>query len=713
MQERTPSEEPTPVHEPNPVQAPAPFCESPESQAIVPPSKPSFDDNSKATAIENHNPVEAHIKNHQRAAQSGNDALRVVAECKSGAETQAPERMDVDMETLTTPLAPESTDEDSIFSNTPRSVSMSLSASTDISAHLRQRSAETVEAAVTLNAVAAEAARAHINEEDGQSRSVDIMHGADLLLWAAGAVDPDFISHTTPGMSTPGISTQKQYEIAQAAIAASSPRKQKPRKPKGPKKSRKKSLIVVLKVPSTNPPSVNGEAESTESTPVTPSPRTPNWPIPSPKLPPANIPPPIPRPQPYRKPESGALKPESWTSTMDALATVRRQTELMRSAKANAVIGNTNIPSSPVGEASPSNPFPPSQAIPRPAYAKPGLMNGSLGSTGTRGASADRSPAIPPISYFPMYPLGGNFFNQNEMLNGAGGGSPPMESNNTREERASDVRAGDAARATPPFPGVPRATLTPEYIEVKKIAPLVSKNNFLYWEPNMVADVKPLIGKSPSYFVASDFGIVADFACVGENSGRSPIDASPGFAPGYGLGIFHPPTPLQPLSDIMRSTTAPPPQPRPPLRSPSVFRFQQPQPPRPPQQPTASASAPQSKLVNPSDMVFNITRYQRPDQKMVVHGRDILSDSPGPQKAFVWKKLVALLLAGLQYDDFRESLIVNDHHMVEDQAELNEGLEWFKRQNEVVVVKVNGVGNPPAELVARMKKARKALRPGW
>lgn len=96
-----------------------------------------------------------------------------------------------------------------------------------------------------------------------------------------------------------------------------------------------------------------------------------------------------------------------------------------------------------------------------------------------------------------------------------------------------------------------------------------------------------------------------------------------------------------------------------------------------------------------------------------MHGKDILSDSPGPQKAFVWKKLVALLLAGLQYDDFRESLIVNDHHMVEDQAELNEGLEWFKRQNEVVVVKVNGVGNPPAELVARMKKARKALRPGW
>lgn len=401
----------------------------------------------------------------------------------------------MDIEDIAASPVPESTEEEPALPHTPRSVSMSLSTSTEISTRLRQRSAETVEAAVTLNAVAAEAARAHTSEEDGQTHSVDIMHGADLLLWAAGAVDPDF----TPHMNTPGMSTQRQYEMAQATVAAVAavatvgPKKQKPRKPKElkAKTARKKSLIVVLKVPSTDPASANGEPSGTDSTPVTPSPRTPpNWPIPSPKLPPVNIPIPIPRPQPYRKPELGPLKTVSWTSTMDALAAVRKQTEQMRFAKANAVRGNTNILSSPKGEASLPNPTTSSQVFSRPAYAKPLPTDGSPGSRGIRDASGDRSPSTLPTGHFPTYPVAGNFFNRNEVANGAG-------NNTAGDEIATDVGAGDAARTSPSFPAVPRVTLTPEYIEVKKIAPLVSKSNFLYWEPSMSADVKPLIGKSP------------------------------------------------------------------------------------------------------------------------------------------------------------------------------------------------------------------------
>lgn len=113
---------------------------------------------------------------------------------------------------------------------------------------------------------------------------------------------------------------------------------------------------------------------------------------------------------------------------------------------------------------------------------------------------------------------------------------------------------------------------------------------------------------------------------------------------------------------------------------------------------------------------------------MVVHGRDMLTDSPAPtaplilsqsqdqdsfpppKQIFEWDKLVKLLEDGLKFKDFRESLIVNYHMMVEDQTELNEGLKWYKRTNEVVVAKIDNSGNPPAKLVARMKLERKALR---
>lgn len=415
----------------------------------------------------------------------------------------------------------------------PRSISLSISVGTETSPHLRQRSAETVEAAVTLNAVAGAAeataaARSQPSEDDGQSQSIEIMHGADLLLWAASAVDPSFAPHTTPGINT----TQQQYKIAQTAVAAADPRKRRqPKKSKGPKppkpKQRRKSLIVVLKVPSTAH-SAGSEVSGTEASL---SPCTPNRPVPNPKFTSVNVP--IPRPQPYRKPESSVPRPllpkagmfKSRASTVDALAAARKQTEQTRSVKSKVVNGGTasnNTPSSG-GEPNPPNHTTPSpatspamsqistplQAIPRPAYAKPRPMNRGLGSTGTRDPSIDRwfnvvesSPA--PMSrsgFFPAYPIGKSFFSRNGALDEAGDSLPTQESSiatsNAEEGSAAGTNNGTSAADTPSL-GIPRATITPEYIETKKIAPLVSKNNFLYWEPSMSVDVKPLIGKLPS-----------------------------------------------------------------------------------------------------------------------------------------------------------------------------------------------------------------------
>lgn len=105
---------------------------------------------------------------------------------------------------------------------------------------------------------------------------------------------------------------------------------------------------------------------------------------------------------------------------------------------------------------------------------------------------------------------------------------------------------------------------------------------------------------------------------------------------------------------------------------------------------------------------------------MVVLGKDILASSAKPLglpqsplstgNVFEWVKLVALLETGLQFDDFRESLIVNYHHMADDEDGFNEGLQWYKRNNEVVIAKVDSVGKPPAGLMDRMKRERKALR---
>lgn len=413
----------------------------------------------------------------------------------------------------------------------PRSISPSISAGTEISPHLRQRSAETVEAAVTLNAVAgaAEATaaiRSQPSEDDGQSQSIEIMHGADLLLWAASAVDPSFALHTTPGINT----TQQQYKIAQTAVAAADSRKRRqPKKSKEPKppkpKQRRESLIITLKVPSTAR-SAGSEVSGTEASL---SPCTPNRPVPGPKFTSVNVP--IPRPQPYRKPEFSAPKLllpkagmfKSRASAVDALAAARKQTEQTRSVKSKVVNGGTasnNTPSS--GEPNPPNHTTPSlatspamsqistplQAIPRPAYAKPRPMNRGLGSTGTRDPSINRwfnvveSPPAPMSrsGFFPAYPIGKSFFSRNGALDEAGDSLPTQESSmatsNAEEGSAAGTNNGTSA-ADAPFLGIPRTTITPEYIEAKKIAPLVSKNNFLYWEPSMSVDVKPLIGKLP------------------------------------------------------------------------------------------------------------------------------------------------------------------------------------------------------------------------
>lgn len=437
--------------------------------------------------------------------------------------------MDVDVAGLTVPEAADGESEPS----TPRSASLSISAGTEVSAHLRQRSAETVEAAVTLNTVAAEPiTHGQAGEEDGQPQSADIMHGADLLLWAACTVDHNFAPYPAPETNT----QQQQHEVVQATVAATSTKKQKPRKsrelktPKPRSKpQRRKSLIVVLKVPGTAP-SAEDEASGTESMPVSSSPHTPNWPVPGPKFTPVNIPiVPIPRPQPYRRPELGGPKlvapnpatVRSRTSAVDALAAARKQTEQTKTAKSKVVSGRTANNTPPPGETGSNSPIhitpsptaspvapqisTPSQAIPRPAYAKPRPTNGNSRSAETDTSTdswftpvggSPASSVIPRSSLFPTYPAMGKLFSRNA----APGNSPPspIPPLNEEEDRAADIRPGFSAMDTAPFPRVPRATMTPEYIETKNITPLVSKNNFLYWEPSMSTDIKPLVGKSPS-----------------------------------------------------------------------------------------------------------------------------------------------------------------------------------------------------------------------
>lgn len=680
-------------HPPAPVRASPPEIQ-PKPPAVTVTKEPTREERFRAVvaAAINDAGTESRIGNYQRAARSGNDALRVVAERKleTGATVQA-DKMDVDIGAKDAGLTvPEFLDEESgsaYTPSTPGSMSVSVSTGTDIvqlgseekEQFQRERSVETVEAAVTLNAVASEPSPKipqvqqvemtgdqtsegagasseeedreepveEPREEDGQSQSVDIMHGADLLLWAAGAVDPNFGQHAP---------TQDQHEnaretVAAAAISVGPAKKQRqrkltvpklklkvPKEPKEPKipksmtkakvtktrtpkeKQRRKSLIVTLKVRSnTADVSANGgEGSSTgspshltpaaDSTPMTTSPGTPNWLTASPSVSgftPVNIPTiptaSIPRPQPYRKPESSTSKPitpkpvmiKPRTSAVDALAAARKQTEQAKSAKLKGVgskagnggspspaavtnspnttstITTTTVPASPpvpspaVQEASPrvvsSQAVITPQSIPRPAYAKPGpTSTESPGNTDTPDAGPDMSPAVtdtpsrpssqpitvPLTGNFSTHPVARKFFatfssGRNDQLDGQGDTPPPPSPSiagsasapNTREhiaagtrtvaessspanaaggaEKAAETAAGpsrsgavsaDVTRNTSPFLGPSRATLTPEYIETKKIVPLVGKGNFLYWEPSMgggQTDVKPLIGKSP------------------------------------------------------------------------------------------------------------------------------------------------------------------------------------------------------------------------
>lgn len=586
---------------PTPPTPPAP----PATPALPkPPKEPTREERFKAVVANAVAAVtdttESRVGNYQRAARSGNDALRVVAEQKLA-------HADAVISTQETVQL----DEDSGSSYTPSTPgSLSVSTGTDIieketqlqlqneekGIFQRQRSVETVEAAVTLNAVASEASLSvptsegvKDREEDGQSQSVDIMHGADLLLWAAGAVDPSFGHH---------IPTVTQ-ESAQGAIVAKST-SPKPRLklkvPKEPKISkaatktkvakktpksgqRRKSLVVTLKVHTSNV-----ETSSTGSPPhltatesITTSPHTPNYQTASPSVSgftPVNIPTAsIPRPQPYRKPESGLprlvtpkpvmIKPR--TSAVDALAAARKQTEQAKSAKSKSAAKGGTTPSPGVNPAStgtivPSVPVPiaqappraapfqvviPPQAIPRPAYAKPGPTEGS-GSMEVLEVSEvpeERPPAqaddlplpspiiVPQAGHFSTHPVARKFFatfsgSRAQTPEGSDTPSPVVESAAvlnpestvapTTEspsvsvagsvEKASETvgfskfgGSADATRQTTPSLGVPRATLTPEYLETKKIMPLVGKGNFLYWEPSISSrqsDVKPLIGKS-------------------------------------------------------------------------------------------------------------------------------------------------------------------------------------------------------------------------
>lgn len=70
-----------------------------------------------------------------------------------------------------------------------------------------------------------------------------------------------------------------------------------------------------------------------------------------------------------------------------------------------------------------------------------------------------------------------------------------------------------------------------------------------------------------------------------------------------------------------------------------------------------------------------------------------------------------LLEANLRYDDLEELLVVNYHHIIDNQKSLTEGREWYRRENEVVITKADSVGRPlPRELRERVKEERGRLR---
>jgi len=188
-----------------------------------------------------------------------------------------------------------------------------------------------------------------------------------------------------------------------------------------------------------------------------------------------------------------------------------------------------------------------------------------------------------------------------------------------------------------------------------KFTPLVSKSNFLYFEP-------PAVRKSPGGKLKEN-----------PSSPLMIIDAQP--------DPHEKQLPTQDLAPLSDS-------------------------------PSTSSSNTKPK---PECMVFTVTRYKNNNSTAPPHcaefyGHEILSTS-GSNK-FSWEKLREILESRHKFVDFKECLVINLFHVVEGEKDLNEGLNLgvYLRTNKVLIVKVDPLGRLPPPLVAEMKAARLAVR---
>ncbi|KAH8145177.1 uncharacterized protein LAJ45_10841 [Morchella importuna] len=314
---------------------------------------------------------------------------------------------------------------------------------------------------------------------------------------------------------------------------------------------------------------------------------------------------------------------------------------------------------------------------------------------------------------------------------------------------AERVMASTTRQSTPLSLPPARSTMTPEYIDSKKIQPLVPRDNFLYWEPSIGkvgpgADIKQPIGT-----LLRDAGSASVSPIHGSASGLAGFPT----IPVSGRPLFQSPPPLRPLSPIRVSPSPPPQVPSPlqpkpqaqvdqqgkPQGKPQIQPQVQPQP-QPQVQPQAQLQAPPQAqqqaqpdvqsapppppgapaqvspangspaqdspaIVTTKEMIFHISHCEGDDQKITLHGRDFLSPT-----GFNWNTFVSVLTQMISFNQRHEVLVVNLHHLVDDGESLDEGIPFYRKVNEVLIAKVDPLGRPPKDLWEKVKSERKKLR---
>ncbi|KAI5836915.1 hypothetical protein DFP73DRAFT_333811 [Morchella snyderi] len=123
--------------------------------------------------------------------------------------------------------------------------------------------------------------------------------------------------------------------------------------------------------------------------------------------------------------------------------------------------------------------------------------------------------------------------------------------------------------------------------------------------------------------------------------------------------------------------------------------------PAPPPQPDPPALG----LITTKEMIFHISHYEGNDQTFTLHGRDFLSP-----EGFNWNMFLGVLTKMMSFKEVTEVLVVNLHHLVEDGLSLDQGIPFYRKVNDVLIVKADPLGRPPTELWERIKSERKRLR---